>query len=204
MEKKDAIKKFWAGFFFISCIVVIVGVIFVIGVERGFTERKFGMTVLFREVGGLVEGAPVRLSGVTVGSVATIDFLNEDVAGRTVRVRLKLFKKFEKQLHKSVHFSIMTEGVLGDKVVEIRTATDAVRPDLSQPVIGEDPLDVQNLAQKFGDAAQSLQETSKSIQETAQSVDNLSDDLQDASKEMRRLMMRVEEKVVEGNLFKVF
>lgn len=197
MEKKDSIKKFWAGIFFVACIVVIVSVIFVIGVERGFLERKVAMTVFFREVGGLVEGASVRLSGVTVGTVAKIDFLQEDVAGRSVRVRLSLFKKFEKQLHRSAHFAIMTEGVLGDKVLEIRTTADPVRPDLTQPVIGDDPLNVQNLAETFGSAAQSMQKTSESI-------NGLADNIEDVSIVTRRLLMRLEEKVIEGNLFKVF
>lgn len=197
MEKKDSFKKFWAGVFFIACVMVIVTAIFVIGVERGFTERKIGMTVLFREVGGLVEGAAVRLSGVTVGTVSKIDFLPEDVAGRSVRVRLSLFRKFEKQLHRSAHFAIMTEGILGDKVVEIRTTADPVRPDLTQPVIGDDPLDVQNLAEKFGSAAQSLQRTSDS-------VNGLADNIEDVSVELRRVLLRIEEKVMEGNLFKVF
>jgi ABC-type transporter Mla subunit MlaD len=197
MEQRDSIKKFWAGTFFVFCIVLIAGSIFVIGVERGFMERKFTMTVLFREVGGLVEGAPVRLSGVTVGTVATIDFLNEEVAGRNVRVRLNIFSKFEKQLHKSSDFTIITEGVLGEKVVEIRTASDFSRPDLRQPIIGEDPLDMKGMADKVGSTAQSLQETS-------QAVTRLAGDLQDVSGVLRRLLMRIEEKVIEGDLFKVF
>jgi len=197
MENKDFWKKFWAGTFFIFCVVVIVASIFVIGVERGFTEPKFSMTVLFREVGGLVEGAPVRLSGVTVGAVSSITFLEEEVAGRGVKVKLNLFKKFEKQLHKSRDFAIMTEGVLGDKVVDIRTSSAVLRPDLTQPVIGDDPLDVQNLAEKFGNAAQALQKTSASI-------NALSGDIQDVSNVTRRLLMRVEQRVVDGSLFKVF
>jgi phospholipid/cholesterol/gamma-HCH transport system substrate-binding protein len=197
MKERDFLKKFWAGIFFISCIVVIVAVIFVIGLERGFTERKFTMVVLFREIGGLIEGAPVRLSGVTVGTVGRIDFLETEVAGRGVRVQLSLFKKFERQLKKSQNFAIKTEGVLGGKVVEIHAVPDFVRQDLSQPVIGDDPLDVQNIAERFGEAATALKETSHS-------VNHVSTDIQDVASVLRRMLMRMEERVIEGNLFKVF
>ena len=64
MEKKYFIRKFVAGLFFIGCLLMIAGIVFVIGVEKGLTESKFKMTVLYQEVGGLVIGAPVRLSGV--------------------------------------------------------------------------------------------------------------------------------------------
>lgn len=197
MREKDFTKKFWAGIFFIASLFVIGIAIFVIGVERGFTEPKFTMTVLFQEVGGLGEGAPVRLSGVTVGTVAKIDFLGQEVSGRGVRVRLSIFKKFEKQLHKSTSFVIGTEGVLGDKVVGIHTSPEFVREDLSQPVLGGDPLDVKSIAEKFGSAAQSLQEASDSINQ-------LSTEMQDMSASLRRILVRIEQKLIEGNLFKVF
>ena len=69
MDKKDLVKKSIAGLFFILSIGLIVTVVFVIGVGKGLTEPKFHMTVLFKKVGGLATGAPVRLSGVTVGTV---------------------------------------------------------------------------------------------------------------------------------------
>lgn len=197
MKERDFFKKFWAGIFFVSCIVVVVAAIFVIGLERGFLEPKFTMTVLFREIGGLIDGAPVRLSGVTVGTVSRIDFLKTEVAGRGVRVQLSLFKKYQDQLKKSRNFAIKTEGLLGGKVIEIHTVPDFVRPDLFQPVIGVDPLDVQTLAEDLGDAA-------TAFQQTAHSVDLAAEDIQDVSSVLRRVLMRVEERVIEGNLFKVF
>ena len=93
MKKKDLIKKFSAGIFFFACVVMIVGVVFVLGLEKGFTEPKFRMTVVFHKVGGLAIGAPVRLSGVTVGTVSDIDFLDEEISDRSVTVGLNLSLK---------------------------------------------------------------------------------------------------------------
>lgn len=197
MEQNDFLKKFSAGLFFLFCVALIVGVVFVIGVEKGITEKKFPITVLFNKVGGLTAGSPVRLSGVTVGVVANIDFLDEEVAGRGVKVDLNLYKKFQKQLYKSTRFAIITEGVLGEKIIEITTSPGFRRADITTPIIGEDPLDVQNLAETFGDAAVSLLEASKSIQ-------GIINEVRDISAATKRLLNRIEQRVIEGNLFKVF
>lgn len=197
MGKKDFVKKLFAGIFFVLCLVVTVTTVFVLGVEKGLTEPKFQMTVLFRKVGGLTIGAPVRLSGVTVGTVADINFLNGEVDGRSVRTRLNLFKKYEAQLHKATRIAIITEGVLGEKVIEITTDPVFARSDLAQAIIGEDPLDVQNLAESFGNAAVSLKDASKGM-------DSIIEEVRDISSATKRVLNRIEQRILEGNLFKVF
>ncbi len=197
MQRHDFLKKFFAGLFLIASISAFVWVIFLLGIEKGLTEPKFPMTVLFIKVGGLAEGAPVRLSGVTVGTVATIDFLDQEVDGRGVKVSLNLYKKYQDQLYKSSNFAIITEGVLGEKMVEITTDPNFRRLDLSQPVIGVDPLDVQNLAETFGEAAVALLEASKTI-------DTITRELKVISGSTRRLLNRIEQRIIDGTLFKVF
>lgn len=197
MEQNDFIKRFIAGLFFVLCLGGIAVVVFVIGVEKGLTQPKFEMTIVFSKVGGLMVGAPVRLSGVTVGTVRDIGFLDQELAGRDVFVKLNLYSKYQKQLFKSVKFAIITEGVLGEKIVEITTSPGFRRTDLSRPVVGVDPLDVQTLTETFGDAAGSLLETSRSINEMIREI-------KDVSGSMKRLMNRMEQRVIDGNLFKIF
>ncbi len=197
MEAKDFFKKFFAGLFFIACVVMIAGVVFLLGLEKGIAQPKFPMHLLFNRVGGLQVGAAVRLSGVTVGTVSDISFAEEPVMGRGVRVDINILEKFRKQAVKSVHFSIITEGILGEKMVEITTSPENHREDLSQPVIGEDPLDVQNLAETFGDSAVALLETSKMIE-------SMVGEIQDISGTTRRLLNRIEQRLIDGTLFKVF
>lgn len=197
MEKRDFVKRFYAGIFFIIGIALILAVIFAIGIEKGMTQPKFQVKVLFRDIGGLSVGAPIRLSGVNVGTVGKIDFVEEKNEGRGVLVTLNIFRRYRKQVEKSVRFAIKTEGLLGGKIVSI-TADELNRKiDLSQMIIGEDPLDVQDLAEAFGDTAVSLTETTKGI-------NSIIEELQQISKTSKRLLNRIEERIIEGNLFKVF
>ena len=52
---------------------------------------------MFTHVGGLTEGAPTRLAGVTVGTVGSIDFLPEPIEGRRIKVSLNIFDKYKNQ-----------------------------------------------------------------------------------------------------------
>ncbi len=197
MDRKDVLRKIWAGSFFLTGLLMIVVVVLVIGIEKGLTEPRFGMRVLFREVGGLSIGAPVNLSGVSVGTVGSIDFLQQEIDGRGVVVTLNIFKKFEPQMKRASRFAIKTAGILGEKSVEISRDFDNIPIDIAQPVIGEDPLDVQDLAKIFGDTAIALQETTKLIH-------SIVTELQDISVTTKRLLNRIEQRIIDGNLFKVF
>ena len=197
MEQKDFLKRFAAGVFFILCLGLVIGVVFVIGVEKGLTESKFEMTALFRKVGGLQVGAPVHVSGVTVGTVQDISFLDEEIEGRGVQVHMSLYKKYEKQLRKSSRIAVINQGVLGEKLVDITTDPKTHREDLSRPVVGVDPLEVQDLAETFGAAAESLLATSKTIGTVTHEINLISD-------KTRRVLDRVEQKIIDGDLFKLF
>jgi len=223
MEKSMFYKNFLSGMFFLGGMALLFMVIFMIGKEKGFTQPKFQVEVIFKDVGGLIEGARVQLAGVNVGIVTDIRFLEKKVEGRRVKVEVSIFKRYKKQLSQDVRFSIKTEGILGDKLVEIHSGEDGAPVDLSQPVIGEDALNVQDLAQVFSSAAESFTNTSedfskidvvklsKVLEETAQSLVKTSEGLNAILTELnyisiksKRLLDRLEQKIIDGDLFKVF
>jgi len=216
-------KNFVSGVFFIGGIILILGVIFMIGKDRGFTQPKFKITVLFRDVGGLIEGAPVQLAGVNVGRVSDISFLDKRIDGRRVKVEVSIFNRYRKQLTEDLQFSIKTEGILGEKLVEIHSDKGGRLADLSQPVIGKDPLNVQDLAQIFSNAAESftktsddfsrvdvqklskvLAETALSLSATSNGINAILTEMQYISIKSKRLLDRLEQRIIEGDLFKVF
>lgn len=222
-ERKEFLKKFFAGSFFLIGMVLVLMVIFMIGKDKGFTQPKFQVTVLFRDVGGLIEGAPVQLAGVNVGTVSDISFLDKEVQGRRVKVKVNIFDRYKKQLSQEVHFNIKTEGILGEKLVEINVGESGPKADLTRPMLGEGPLNVQDLAQVFADAAESftktsedfsevdvqelskvLAETANSLSKTAMGVNAILTEMQYISIKSKRLLDRVEQKIIDGNLFKVF
>ena len=191
------LRKLAAGLFFIIGLVLIAVSVFFIGLDRGLTEPKFQVIVLFNQVGGIVEGSPIRISGVNVGVVGAVDFLSQPINGRSLKVRLDIFKKYEFQFRKCSKISIRTEGVLGQKLIEI-SEDHALKPfDPTVPIIGQDPLDVEDMAAVITSTAVSLQATSQGVQDVLHEWKYI-------SIKTKKLLNRVDEKLVEGNLFKVF
>jgi len=223
MERKEFMIKFFAGTFFLIGLCLILMVIFTIGKNRGFTQPKFQVEVLFRNVGGLIEGAPVQLAGVNVGTVSDINFLEKEFQGRRVRVKLNIFDKYKRQMEQKVRFVIKTEGILGEKMIEINAGEGGRVVDLNQPIIGEDSLNVQDIAEVFANTAESftktsevfnkvdmqelsevLSETARSLSETSKGIDTILTEMHYISVKSKRLLDRLEQRVIDGNLFKVF
>ena len=197
MLKDDVLKQFWAGTFFLAGLVLVVAVIFFIGFNKGFSQPKVTMTVLFDKVGGLIEGAPVRLSGVTVGLVEQIDFLNEEVHGRGIQVRLSVYRKFEEQVRRSTRVSVQTEGVLGSKYIEMGRHLNEEMIDIDNPVLGEPMLAVYDIAEV-------LRDTAKGFNQTSQDISSIMAELKHISRKTKRILDRVEQRVIDGTLIKVF
>lgn len=223
MDNKQVTRQIIAALFFLAGIGLTLWVIFVIGVEKGFTQQKYVVEVLFHKVDGLIEGAPVRLSGVTVGNVSSINFLDKEVQGRRISVKMKILSRFKKQLDANVAFFIKSEGILGDKLIEINVLGGDKRIDYSKPIFGSESVNVQAMTEVFAGAAQSftatsdalrsinfqdlsiaLKEAADSLQQTSGSINDAVDELQYITIKSKRLLNRVEEKLIDGDLFKVF
>ncbi len=223
MDKKELTKELLAGLFFFLGIFLLVTFVIILGGNKGLAQSKFQVTVLYRNVGGLMEGAPVRLSGVNVGTVDRVEFLNREFDGRRVAVTLNILSKYRKQLENNLRFTIQTEGILGEKLIEIDVLREGPKVDLKNPVIGEDPLDVEDMAEVFAKAAESftatadqlnkidvvglssvLEDSSQSLLITSRGINEIMEELQEITKKTKRLLDRVEQKIIEGNLFKVF
>ncbi len=197
MLKDDMMKQFWAGIFFLAGLALVAGVIFLIGFNKGFSQPKITMAILFDKVGGLTEGAPVRLSGVTVGLVDEIGFLQEEVRGRGIEVRVSVYKKFEDQMRRSTRVSVQTEGVLGSKYIEVGRHVNEAVLDIDHPVLGEPMLDVYDIAEV-------LRDTAKGFNQTSQDISSIMSELKHISRKTKRILDRVEQRVIDGTLIKVF
>jgi len=222
MEKNAVLRNFVSGLFFIGGIIILLVMIFMIGEDKGLTQSKFKASILFRNVGGLIEGAPVQLAGVNVGTVSDINFLEEMVEGRRVKVDLLIFDRYRNQVTEGARFAIKTEGILGEKLIEVHGG-EGPPADFSEPVIGEDALDVQDMAQVFSDAAQSftntsedfskvdvqelskvLSDTAKTLSETSKGINGILTEMQYISTKSKRMLNRLEQRIIKGDLFKVF
>lgn len=103
-------------------------------------ESKGQFICYFKNVNGLVTGSPVWMSGVEVGNVRSIKFVNLDSL-RQVRVICRVKKSIWEMITEDSKAKLGTVGFLGDKYVEIIPGTTG------KPAINEmDVLATHNVA----------------------------------------------------------
>lgn len=81
-------------------------------------EPTYRVNVHFTNPGGLKASAPVRLAGMRVGKVASIEFRGSDpqaVADNTlIRVVAELERQYQPSIHEDSKWFVSTQGVLGE------------------------------------------------------------------------------------------
>jgi len=88
------------------------------GTGTSIFDSKDLFICYFNNVGGLLPGSPVWMSGVEVGNVKSIEFANLDSL-RQVKVVCRTKTSVWSHLNKDARVQLGTIGFLGDKYVEI-------------------------------------------------------------------------------------
>jgi phospholipid/cholesterol/gamma-HCH transport system substrate-binding protein len=122
-ERQERRQKLKVGVFVLVGLVAFLGMIYALGARARLFEPRYTIHAEFNEVGGLVEGATVRLAGVQIGRVTGVR-LPADPGGK-VRVDLTIGRQFATRVRKDSVARIETQGLLGDKIIELSVGTVA-------------------------------------------------------------------------------
>jgi phospholipid/cholesterol/gamma-HCH transport system substrate-binding protein len=109
-------------------------------------EKTYTVSVDFDNPGGLRAGAAVRVAGVKVGSVQSLEFLGGGRDPRSgarrplVRARTSIEQRYADAIHEDADFYVTTQGVLGEPFLAIEPGSPE-RPPLRDraEVKGIDP-----------------------------------------------------------------
>lgn len=112
------------GIFVSTGFLLAMFVIFMIGSERAWFERTYKLYCTFDDVSGLGTGAAVSLAGLRVGSVSAVVF-PEDLSKKEVIIELEVSTKFQDRIRADSKASVATQGLLGDKMVQVTVGTPA-------------------------------------------------------------------------------
>jgi phospholipid/cholesterol/gamma-HCH transport system substrate-binding protein len=168
-ERRENAVKLRVGVFVILALLTFLGLIYALGARARLFESRYMIHAEFTEVGGLVEGATVRLAGVQIGRVSAVTLPGQP--GGKVRVDLTIAKRFSDRIRKNSVARIETQGLLGDKIVEI-TVGDATAPPLApgEMLVSRDPADFSRIIASGAETAKNVAELAISLRETADKV----------------------------------
>jgi phospholipid/cholesterol/gamma-HCH transport system substrate-binding protein len=194
-ERREIALKFRVGVFVLVALAVFLGLVYALGARARLFEARYTIHADFTEVGGLVEGATVRLAGVQIGRVTGVHLPGEP--GGRVRVDLTIARRYSDRIRKNSIARIETQGLLGDKIVEI-TVGNATAPTVApgEVLAARDPADFGRVIAAGAETATNVGALAAALRETAEKV-NQSKLIEDAATTVNKLG-RVVDQVEHG------
>jgi phospholipid/cholesterol/gamma-HCH transport system substrate-binding protein len=181
------------GAFILVGLAVLVGLIYFLGRQSGMFERQYRLVAGFDQVGGLIEGATVRLAGVPVGRVTAIR-LPESI-DRKVQVELTLVRRVQSRVREDSVARIETLGLLGDKIVELTLGgPEAHVLAEGAQIRTEEPLDTSRLMKQGTELLRNLVDLSSDLKATVGKVTETTagPDLVETIRSVRTLTAEIE------------
>ncbi len=111
-QKKNNVKL---GIFVLVGLAVLILAFFIIGKNQNLFGADFRLKVRFSNIGGLTEGNNVLFSGIQAGTVKEINIVNDT----TIEVTMRINSKVVPFIHKNATATVGTEGLMGNKVINI-------------------------------------------------------------------------------------
>ena len=115
--KADNRTKSRVGIIVFAALVLFAGIVIVIGGKTGFFIARTSYFARFPNSQGLIEGNQVRLAGVTVGSVRSVEVPRK--SGQDLTVHFDIEKRYQHLVKTDSRVEIKTIGLLGDKYLEV-------------------------------------------------------------------------------------
>jgi len=146
------------GLFVLVGLIILGYMSFQVGKQTFGWKKGYTLEVVFDSAAGLLKDAPVQIAGVEVGRV-------ESITLKDGKALLKLRIGANVKLEKDVIASIKTQGILGDKYIEISPGTRgsaALAPgeQISQT---ERPMDIDRLLYQIGLIAEDIRGVTSSL-----------------------------------------
>lgn len=129
---KQTINNIKLGIFLLAGLFLLIFGLYMIGRDTNLFSRNYALLARFENVQGLTTGNNVRFAGIQVGTVKKITILNDTL----IEVTMLIEEKMKNYIHKNDIASISTDGLMGNRIININPAKDgsplAVHGDLLQ------------------------------------------------------------------------
>ncbi len=165
MKRNDAGLEFKVGLFVLVALVALGYLSLRLGEETISPKKTYPVSAIFDDVSGLAPGATVKMAGVEIGRVSDIG-----LSGGKALVKMSIYK--DVKITKDALATIRTEGVLGDRYIEIRQgkSNEVLKPGdfiaRTQP-----PMDLETLITEVGPVVRDVQAITRSLREAVEGSD---------------------------------
>lgn len=159
------------GIFALVGLLFLVVMLYMIGKNKNMFGHTFQLKARFDNVHGLVSGNNVRFAGIEAGTVEKIEILNDT----TIEVQMYIDEKFKSFLHNNAVASIATDGLMGNKVINISPVNQAA------PLVKEGDLIATSKAVDIDQMLRTLSATNEDVAVIARNLKVTVDRLNNSS-----------------------
>lgn len=115
MAKKQTTSNVKLGVFVLAGFAFLILLLFMLGKNQNLFGNTYVLRASFDNVQGLLVGNNIRYSGIQVGTVKKIKIVNDTL----IEVTMNIENRMQPVIKKNAIVSIGTEGLVGNKVVNI-------------------------------------------------------------------------------------
>ncbi len=158
------------GVLVLTALVVFGATILTLGRQERLWERKVSYVLHLARTNGLQSGGQVSLSGVTVGSVAALQF-PQNLADSYIEITIEVARGVADRIRADTVASVRTLGLLGDRYIELTPGSPdepAVPPGGLITTI--DPVDYEQVLGRSGDIVTNVVEVTTSLKDVLQTI----------------------------------
>ncbi len=195
--------NFRVGIFALIAFGISILIVITLSGDQKLFEKSYTLETTFKNTSGLIKGAAVRLSGVRMGAVTGLGFAKQPVGDKVIQVTMKLTKEGMSRLNPDSMATIRTEGLLGDKFIEILPGKEAplTNPPDVTTIESQTPMEMAELIDQSGDLLTSIISISESLDQivkgfgSKENIDNINETIasvKSSSKTLQRSLESIE------------
>lgn len=155
-------------FVLVGLLILAVAIFYVTG--AGVFGPKYRLKTFLPEVSGLATGAPVRLDGVEIGNVEHISLVPREHGKppdkmHNIEVDMRLDRRYQNDILTDSVATLVTEGLLGNRYVNIQRGYTGTPIKDGQTVTGGEEKAIKEVVERSADVLANLTALSEDIQD---------------------------------------
>lgn len=166
---KKIVNNVRLGVFVLSGLAFLILLLFMIGKNKSLFGSTYLLKAKFGNVQGLIPGNNVRYSGIQSGTVKSIKIVNDT----TIEVSMMIDLEMKDIIRKDAIASIGTDGIVGNKVVNIIPGKE--HSELAQEgdvIFSKTPIDTDEILKTLSNTNRDVAEIVAGLKITVQRINN--------------------------------
>jgi phospholipid/cholesterol/gamma-HCH transport system substrate-binding protein len=166
---KERMTSLKLGLFVITGLVLLIVTLYFLGKNKNLFGSTFQLRAQFENVNGLRAGNNVRFSGIEVGTVKKVVILSDSV----IEVYLALDSKVKKFIMKNAEVSIGTDGLVGNKVLNIVSVNGGSEPvEEGDLLTTKKATDIEEMLNTLGNTNENISIVSEELKRSVQRINS--------------------------------